>query len=64
MASKWVKISSPSDRKVVEFPDLVTNRKVVDNDENYLNMKFLIVIPWQRGKFQINFPTQFTKSEI
>ena len=24
----------------MKFPDLVTNRKVVDNHENYLNMKF------------------------
>ena len=31
MASKWAKM---------KFPDLVTNRKVVGNVENYLNMKF------------------------
>ena len=31
MASKWVKMN---------FPGLVTNKKVVDNDKNYLNMKF------------------------
>ena len=29
MASKWMKM---------KFPDLVTNRKVVDNVENYLNV--------------------------
>ena len=31
MAVKWVKMI---------FPDHGVNRKVVDNDENYLNMKF------------------------
>ena len=31
MASKWVKM---------KFPDLVTNRKVVGNEEDYLCMKF------------------------
>ena len=31
MASKWVKMN---------FPDDGVNRKVVDNVENYLNMKF------------------------
>ena len=31
MAVKWVKMI---------FPDLGVNKKVVDNDENYLNMQF------------------------
>ena len=31
MAEKWVKMI---------FPDHGVNRKVVDNDKNYLNMKF------------------------
>ena len=31
MASKWVKMN---------FLGLVTNKKVVDNDKNYLNMRY------------------------
>ena len=31
MASKWMKMN---------FPDLATNRKIVDNVKNYLNVQY------------------------
>ena len=37
-AKNWPKMASKGMKMI--FPGLVTNKKVVDNYENYLNMKF------------------------
>ena len=56
MIPNYLPFTWPSETKPLLLAAPTTTTKLM--------LKFVLVIPWLRGRFQINFPTQFTKSEI